>query len=110
MGKKAGNKFFLTADNVVVQHLKELSEWTTSQNYEDKAVRKFLESADYYLIAHAKAHGMTVVTHEVEAETKKRVKIPNACIGMGVDCVNTYEMLRREKACFILGDMSSETE
>jgi len=58
--------------------------------------------ADYYLVAHAHAHKFTVVTHEVAAQTLKRIKIPNACIGLGVRVMSPYEMLRIEKARFVL--------
>ena len=59
--------------------------------------------ADYYLIAHALAHGHTVVTHEVSSASTKRIKIPNACIGVGLKCMTPYEMLRVERARFVLG-------
>jgi hypothetical protein len=73
----------------------------------DAAVRSgsstFLQVADYYLVAHALAHGHTVVTHEVPAPSRKRIKIPNACIDLGVKCMTPYEMLRVERARFVLG-------
>ena len=28
---------------------------------------------------------------------------PDACIGLGIKCVTPYEMLRRERARFVLG-------
>lgn len=45
-----------------------------------------------------------VVTHEVPASSAKRIKIPNVCIGMGVRFTTPFEMLRRERATFILGE------
>lgn len=62
----------------------------------------FLQVADYYLVAHALAHGHTVVTHEVAAPSIKKIKIPNACIGVGVKCMSPYVMLRLERARFVL--------
>lgn len=56
----------------------------------------FLQVADYYLVAHALAHGHTVVTHEVAAPSIKKIKIPNACIGVGVKCMS--ELLSRGAA------------
>ena len=44
-----------------------------------------------------------VVTHEVPADTTSKIKIPNACIGLGLRCMSPYEMLRRERARFVLG-------
>jgi hypothetical protein len=66
-------------------------------------VSTFLQIADYYLVAHALAMGHTVVTHEVPADTIRKVKIPNACIELGIKCVTPYEMLRAERARFVLG-------
>ena len=62
----------------------------------------FLQVADYYLVAQALAHEHTVVTHEIASTSAKKIKIPDACIGLGVRCVTPFEMLRRERARFIL--------
>ena len=47
--------------------------------------------------------GAVVVTHEKPANTLKIVKIPNVCIGLDIKCITPYEMLRLEKARFVLG-------
>jgi hypothetical protein len=44
-----------------------------------------------------------VVTHEVAANSARKVKIPNVCIGLGLRFMTPYEMLRIERARFILG-------
>jgi len=44
-----------------------------------------------------------VVTHEVPGASRKKIKIPDACIGLGIKCVSPYEMLRTERARFVLG-------
>ena len=62
----------------------------------------FLQAADYYLVAQAHQHQYTVVTHEVVAQSAKRIKIPNACLGLSVRYVTPFTMLRAEKARFIL--------
>jgi hypothetical protein len=47
---------------------------------------------------------MTLITHErFEPDIRKKIKIPNACMDFQIDFVNPFEMLRREKANFILG-------
>ncbi len=97
-----GNDFFLRPDAAVIPALGRVSSWATSQQYEPVAVNTFLQVADYYLVAHALAHGHTVVTHEVASPSTKKIKIPNACIGLGVRCMTPYAMLRHEKARFIL--------
>jgi hypothetical protein len=43
------------------------------------------------------------VTHEVPAASPRKIKIPDACIGLGIKCMTPYEMLRVERARFVLG-------
>lgn len=98
-----GEAFFLPPDDAVVPALRTVSEWATGVGYEPAAVTTFLQAADYWLVAHALAHNCVVVTHEVPADTVRKVKIPTACIGVGLRCINPYEMLRHERAQFVLG-------
>ncbi len=100
--KKLGSAFFLKPDATVLPALASVSTWVTNQNYESAAVSTFLQVADYYLIAHALAHKLTVVTHEQPAASTRRIKIPNVCIGLGVKCITPFAMLRQEHARFIL--------
>ena len=101
-----GSGFFLKPDTAILAKLGDVSSWVTGQNYEPAAVNTFFQIADYYIVAHALAHSYTVVTHEVMANTTKRIKIPNVCIGLGIKCMTPYEMLRHERARFILGPKS----
>lgn len=103
-----GSGFFLKPDAALLPALGSVSAWATGQGYESAAVSTFLQVADYYLVAHALAHGCTVVTHEVAAPSLRKVKIPNACIGVGVRCMTPYEMLRLERARFVLGGHSGD--
>lgn len=98
-----GEGFFLETDRQTLPALARVSQWVTAQDYEPAAINTFLQVADYYLIAYALAHGHTVVTHEVPADSRRRIKIPNVCIGLDVACMSPYEMLRRERARFVLG-------
>jgi hypothetical protein len=97
-----GDAFFLPPDARSLPALATVAQWAAAQGYEAAAVNTFLQVADYYLVAHAVAHGHTVVTHEVPAETARKVKIPNVCIGLGVPYVNAFQMLSREHARFVL--------
>jgi hypothetical protein len=97
-----GREFFVAPDPATLPTLGRVSEWSQSQHYEPAAIATFLEGADFYLVAHALAHGHVVVTHERPEDTVKKVKIPNACIGLGVKCVNPFEMLRASRARFVL--------
>jgi hypothetical protein len=64
----------------------------------------FMQVADYYLVAQALADGHVVVTHEVAAPNAiKKIKIPDVCIGLGVKFMTPFEMLRKERARFVLG-------
>jgi len=98
-----GEDFFLKPDPKLLTAFGTVSAWAAGQSYEPAAVNTFLLVADYYLVAHALAHGHTVVTHEIASTSTKRIKIPDACIGLGIKCVTPYEMLRTERARFILG-------
>lgn len=98
-----GAEFFLIPDSSILPSLQRISAWAIRKGYEPVAVNTFLQVADYYLIAHAQAHNYIVVTHEVSSPSIKRIKIPDACIGLGVKCMTPYEMLRVEQARFILG-------
>ena len=98
-----GEEFFLKPDAGVGKALATVSQWVTGQSYEPAAINTFLQVADYYLIAHALSLGYVVVTHEVPANSPKKIKIPNVCIGLGIKCMNPFEMLRVERARFVLG-------
>lgn len=101
--EQRGEGFFLKPEPALLPALAAVSTWATGQNYDPAAINTFLQVADYYLVAHALAHVHTVVTHEVAADTRRRIKIPNACIGLGVKCMTPFEMLRHERARFVLG-------
>ncbi|MCO5062498.1 MAG: DUF4411 family protein [Kiritimatiellae bacterium] len=98
-----GPGFFLKPDAALLPALGTVSTWVTGQRYDPAAVNTFLQVADYYLVAHALAHGYTVVTHEKAAPSTKIIKIPNPCIALGVKVMTPFEMLRHERAKFVLG-------
>lgn len=98
-----GNGFFLRPDAAIASSLAAVSAWASGQRYEPSAVSTFLQVADYYLVSQAHAGGHTVVTHEVPAASPRKIKIPDACIGLGIKCMTPYEMLRVERARFVLG-------
>ncbi len=98
-----GVGFFLRPDAAVFPSLAAVSSWATGQSYEAAAVSTFLQVADYYLVAQARAGGYTIVTHEIPSASIRKIKIPDACIGLGIKCMTPYEMLRTERARFVLG-------
>lgn len=107
--KQRGPGLFVPPDQTILPILPNVSNWSTThtwgngQRYSPAAINTFLQVADYYLVAQALAKGYVVVTHEKLEASVNRIKIPNACIGLGLKCMNPYEMLRIEQARFILG-------
>jgi hypothetical protein len=95
--------FFLPLSPGVVASLAAVSAWATGQSYDPAAVSTFLSIADYYLVSQAHAGAHTIVTHEKPGASVKKIKIPDACIGLGIRCITPYEMLRNEQARFVLG-------
>jgi uncharacterized protein DUF4411 len=101
--KVRGDGFFLKPDASVFPALAAVSTWANTQHYEPAAVNTFLQVADYYLVSHAHAAHHTVVTHEIPSASTRKIKIPDACIGLGIKCMTPFEMLRLERARFVLG-------
>ncbi|MDA8030475.1 MAG: DUF4411 family protein [Pirellulales bacterium] len=102
-----GSEFFLDPSEDWQPALDQVATWVRSQNYQRSSVEKFLKMeetspADYYLIAHALHGGFLVVTHEVRANSPTKIKIPNVCDGVSVKVISPYQMLRAEKARFVL--------
>jgi hypothetical protein len=96
------DSFFISPDPATVSRFSAVSNWARNQNYHSPAITTFLPTADYYLVAQALQGGHTVVTYEVPRGSPKRIKIPDACLGVGVDCILPHELLRREQARFVL--------
>lgn len=97
-----GSGFFVPPDSGVIRAMGKVSAWAKGAPYDDAAVNTFLQVADYYLVGHALAHGHTVVTHERVKNTRKKVQIPEACAALKVKCMTPFEMLRKERARFVL--------
>lgn len=102
--KEQTDSFFLPVKTEMLQHMAAVSTWVTSQSYTQAAIDTFLSVADYYLVVHALTTGYTVFTHERPAGSRKYVKIPDVCVGLGIKMMSPYEMLRKERARFVLGE------
>ena len=101
--RERGDGFFLSPHESLFPALATVSSWASGKDYEPAAVSTFLQVADYYLVAQAYTGQHTVVTHEVASGSRRKIKIPDACIGLGIKCMTPFEMLRRERARFVLG-------
>lgn len=97
-----GSSFFLDATPQIESALARLREWVAQGLYARGAQEEFFEAADSILIAYAIAHEHTIVTHEVRRNSRQKIQIPNVCDGVGVEYVTPFEMLRRERARFVL--------
>lgn len=97
-----GNRFFLRPDPLVLRSLGQVAQWANAEGFPPSAVNVFLQGADCYLVAHAHAQSHVVVTHEKVEATRQRVKVPVACAAMGIRCMTPFEMLRVERARFVL--------
>ena len=102
-----GRGFFLPPEPAMLPMLTRVSAWVSGQRYEPSAVSSFLQVADYYLVGAALTFGHTVVTHEIASTSTKKIKIPDACIGLGVRCVTPFEMLRNSGARFVMSPGST---
>lgn len=101
--EERGSGFFIRPTQAMLAMLSIVSNWAVSNGYEPAAADEFLQAADYYLVAHALAAGYGVVTHEVRSNSRKKIKLPNVCDGLGVECLTPFALLRREHVRFVLG-------
>ena len=88
---------FLPTDTAdVVAAYGEVIRWAQQQTrFTDAARASFAGGVDAWLIACAKAKGLTMVTQEQPApNSKSSVKIPDVCKAFGIMYRNTFDMLR----------------
>ena len=99
---RRGSGFFLAPTPQVPNAFARLLQWVAEISYPQAAQDEFADAADSSLIAYAIAHEHTIVTHEVRTNSTRKIKIPDICAGFGVECVTPFDMLRRERARFVL--------
>lgn len=97
---KSHPSFFRPLDQPTAAQFRDLTTWASKGQYAPAALNSFTSNAaDYLLVAHARAHKHTLVTHErSQPNSKRRVLIPDACIAMGVQFADTFSMLRETQA------------
>jgi len=93
--------FLKAADPDTMNSLTSVARWV-SENFDEASYEKFFRGADFVLVGYAHAHNHVVVTQETKG-SKTKVKIPDACNALGVECINTWELLEKECPKFILG-------
>ena len=99
--------FFLAPGAAEVGAMATVNGWAAaSGDYTLAAKQEFAAAADSALIAHALAGGHTVVTHELPANTRKRIPIPTAASALSVSYASPWRMLRDERPLFVLEGVS----
>ncbi len=90
--------FKSVSEDSVIDAFSEMQQWANDdrQQFKQPAKIEFASvTADAWLVAYAKAKGLSVVTHEVyDANNRKKIKIPNVCEAFDVPYCDTFEMLR----------------
>ena len=93
---KRNRQHFVDLDPHVFGCYQPVMDWAGAQNYTASAINQFRNVADSWIVAYALANNWVVVTHEKSApKSKNRIKIPDACAGVGVTCATPFEMLRQ---------------
>ncbi len=89
-------KFASTASQNIAVHLREILDWVADcAQYTEETQREFEQAADCWIVAFAKATNAIVVTNEKFNDQTPRVKIPNVCRQFGIECIETFEFVRR---------------
>ncbi|HZR77006.1 DUF4411 family protein [Bradyrhizobium sp.] len=94
--------FAATGDRQVTEVFSNVVAWVQNKaQYLPAAKTAFAAGADGWLVAYARVHGLIVATDEVQNPgIRRRVPIPNVCDAFGVDCIDTFNMLRALGARF----------
>ncbi len=98
------DNLFLPPDDPTQDAFRDIAD-LVERLYEPQHVQKFLSDADPWVIAHAKAHGLSVVTMESRRDENQsktgrvsgKIKIPNVCERVGVVPKDTFALLREQK-------------
>lgn len=91
------DRFWLQDTDKVVAAMRDVAAWATDpgRQYRSEAIDDFLGSADFQLVAYAKAVRATVVTRQRPApESKKKVKIPDVCNAFSVVWIDPFALYR----------------
>lgn len=102
---RLGDKMFLRPDLSVERTHREVRAWAEDKKgqYSRAAASRFMQGADSFLVAHARAHGHAVVTLEKPAPgSRKRILIPDACAALDVKWLGPFDMLEATGARFVL--------
>jgi len=95
---------FIEPDAKVSEALRQIADFTYQRYDDEHWIRLFLNGADPWVIAQAKAYNLKLVTMEGKKSTEEinkytkhyrgKIKIPNICDHFGVQCITTFDLLR----------------
>lgn len=93
---KFSDAFSPTDDGDVLACYRRVMNWVQNQTqFTDAAKAEFADVADGWLVALAVVKPCIVVTQEVLASSaRRRVPLPNVCVGFNVRYIDTFAMLR----------------
>jgi len=94
-------KYFITSPQ---DEFRKIVNYVDTINVSRAGKDKFLDSGDPWLIAAAMKDQCIIVTEEISAQqSTTKVKIPDICRAFHVSYIRTFDLLRQEKANFIMG-------
>lgn len=106
MGQKKAGLFLPVTEEATQQAFARVASHVASQSEVMKAgaLEEFLDGADPWLIAKALTiPDAIVVTHEqLNLQLRRKYSIPNVCQFFGLTCIDTFELLSRTDARFVL--------
>ena len=94
--------FFIEASLETEQALVRVNDWVIAQNYDYVGITEFMNVADCFLVAHALHGKHKVVTLENASNSRRKIKIHDVCDAFEIECIRTFDMLRRGSPRFIL--------
>jgi hypothetical protein len=100
--------FFIAPVETDLPALGQVTQWINDhQTYTPAAKQTFLGCSDYFVVSQARAGGHTVITHEKPENSVHRIKIPSVCVALNVKYITPWQMLRTERARFVLQQLAA---
>lgn len=90
-----------TSDSATQTNFAKIANELNGSAYKPTGVAEFLSGADPWLIAKSEEIGATIVTHErLDLDCKRRVPLVNLCPPRNINCIDTFDFMRKHKAKF----------
>jgi hypothetical protein len=106
--KASDGGFFVSPVESDLAALGQVTRWINDhKTYTSAAKQTFLGCSDYFVVSQALGGGHTVITHERLENSVHRVKIPNVCVALNVKYMTCWQMLRTERARFVLQQVAA---